>query len=305
MTGKRADLAASIRQRLLDRSRERGEDHQVLLTRYGLERLLARLAASTHRDRFVLKGALLFALWTDRPHRATRDLDLLGHGPPERDVLIGTFREIVQTPVEDDGLVFDPKAITARPIREAAHYDGLRLKIPASLGKTRLALQVDVAFGDAVSPRPKLVGYPTILDHASPRVRAYPREAVVAEKLEAMVSLGMVNSRMKDFHDLWVLAREHDFDGATLSASIAATFRRRATSVPPSPPSALTEAFWVEPERRQLWAAFLSRTGLSVPAELRQAVEVISVFVGPILTAIAEGEEFGGAWTAGGPWTAP
>lgn len=302
MSGRTPDVAASIRQRLLDASRRMGADHQLLLTRYALERLLARLSASTERDRFVLKGALLFVLWSDRPHRATRDLDLLGRGEPSLDELVATFADIVLTPVEPDGLVFDAAGIRARPIREAARYEGIRLTIPASLGKTRFRLQVDVGFGDAVEPRPRLVDYPVVLDHAPPRVKAYPREAVVAEKLEAMVQLGMVNSRMKDIHDLWTLAREHEFDGAVLARSITATFTRRGTPVPKATPVALTHEFADDPSRVAMWRAFLGRTGLLEPAMLRQAVEDVAAFAGPILEALAKDATWSRRWRPGGPW---
>jgi hypothetical protein len=163
--------------------------------------LLARLAASPERDRFILKGTFLFTLWADRPHRATRDLDLLGRGDPSAEELIATFATIVRTEVEPDGLSFDAAGITASPIREAAHDEGVRLMLPAALGKTRFRLQVEIGFGDAVLPRPRLVSFPTVLDHEPPRIKAYPREAVVAEMLQALVALGIVNSRMKDVHD--------------------------------------------------------------------------------------------------------
>lgn len=188
MSGGQPDVAASIRQRLLNASRTAGEDHQLLLVRYALERLLARLSASPERDSFVLKGALLFVLWSDRPHRATRDLDLLGRGESSPDALVATFAEIVTTPVAVDGLVFDAAAIQAKRIREAASYEGIRLTIPATLGKTRFRLQVDVGFGDAVEPRPKLVDYPVVLDHTPPRIKAYPRKLV--QSTTGGISLG-------------------------------------------------------------------------------------------------------------------
>ncbi|RKZ15882.1 nucleotidyl transferase AbiEii/AbiGii toxin family protein [bacterium] len=302
MTGRPTNLAASIRQRLLDRSRTRGEDHQILLVRYALERLLARLAASPERDRFVLKGAFLFALWADRPHRATRDLDLLGRGDPSLDKLVDTFRDIVKTAVEPDGLIFDAEGIRAAPIREAAHYEGVRLTVPAALGKTRFRLQVDVGFGDAVHPRPRLVSYPAVLDHAPPRIKAYPREAVVGEKLQALVALGMVNSRMKDIHDLWTLAHEHAFDGETLAASIAATFRRRSTAIPNGPPVAFTTAFTDDASRRTLWSAFLDRVGLSEPRTLSDAMALVSPFALPALGAARDGQPLAKRWKPGGPW---
>ncbi|MCB9897560.1 MAG: nucleotidyl transferase AbiEii/AbiGii toxin family protein [Planctomycetes bacterium] len=303
MSRERVDVAASIRQRLLDLSRGLGEDHQAVLTRFALERLLARLAASELRDHFVLKGALLFALWSDRPHRATRDLDLLGRGSPSIDDVVASFRTIVATSVEADGLCFDAAAITGKPIREAARYEGVRLTIPASLGKTRFRLQVDIGFGDAVEPRPRLVDYPALLGHAQPRIKAYPPEAVVAEKLEAMVRLGLVNSRMKDIHDLWTLARTRAFDGPVLARSIEVTFRRRATPLPLAAPVTLTDVFAQDASRRTLWAAFLGRADLDEPRELSDAIVGVARFAQPILDAIASGREWTGSWDPGGPWT--
>lgn len=306
MTAEPSDVAVSIRRQLLKRSRAEGEDHQLLLTRFAIERLLARLSASEHRDRFVLKGALLFRLWSEYPHRATRDLDLLGRGESSIPELVATFGKIVVTQVEPDGLVFDERQISARPIREGARYEGVRLTLPARLGKTRFRLQVDVGFGDAVLPRPRLADYPTVLDHTPPRVKVYPAEAVVAEKLEALVSLGMVNSRMKDIHDLWTLAMEHAFDGMTLCRSIEATFRRRETAVPQLPPVALTEEFSTEPSRVTLWAAFLGRAGLEKPRRLKEAIETVAGFAWPVLQAITaeRGETWHRTWPPAGPWKA-
>lgn len=302
MTAERTDIAASVRRQLLNASRAAGEDHQLLLNRFALERLLARLSTSEHRDRFVLKGAMLFALWSDRPHRATRDLELLGRGDSSLDEVLATFQQIVATAVEPDGLTFDGPAITGRPIREAASYEGLRLMIPARLGKTRFRPQVDIGFGDAVEPRPRLVDYPTVLDHASPRIKAYPPEAVVAEKCEAMVRLGLVNSRMKDFHDLWTLATEQAFEGETLCRSLGATFRRRNTPVPKQTPPALTEAFTLERSRMSMWKAFLGRAGLHEPRTLHEAIEVVAGFVAPVISAVAASKVLEKRWKPGGPW---
>jgi len=301
-----ADLSASIRRRLLNLSRANGEDHQLLLTRFALERLLARLSASKHRDRFVLKGALLFRLWSEHPHRATRDLDLLGTGDSSTPTLVTTFAEIVATPVEPDGLSFDSRQIAARPIREGARYNGVRLTIPAQLGKTRFRLQVDVGFGDAVLPRPRLANYPTALDHTPPRIKVYPPEAVVAEKLEALVSLGMVNSRMKDIHDLWTLAADRAFAGSSLCQSIEATFRRRGTAIPESPPIALTAEFSTDRSRVTLWRAFLARTALDEPSDLQDAIGKVARFTWPVLKTIAadKGELWHRSWQPGGPWRA-
>jgi hypothetical protein len=200
------DVAASVRQRLLNRSRERGEDFQLTLIYFALERLMYRLSRSAYRDRFILKGAMLFSVWSETPHRATRDLDLLRRGDHEMSVLIHEFQEICRTPIEDDGMAFLPESISGEKIREGDEYQGIRLTFEARLGVARIPIQVDIGFGDAVLPKPEPLDYPTLLDFPAPRLLAYPRETVIAEKFQSMVELGIANSRMKDFFDLWFLA---------------------------------------------------------------------------------------------------
>ncbi len=233
MTRKPRDIAASVRQRLLNLSRDRKEEFQAVLTRYGLERLTYRLARSPHGDEFVLKGAMLFTLWTGEPHRATWDLDLLGRGTIEVARLAKVFREVCEVAVDDDGLSFDGKGVRGERIREDLEYEGVRIHLGARLGVARIAIQVDIGFGDAVTPRPQKVTYPALLDFPAAELKAYPREPVVAEKFQAMVVLGMGNSRMKDFYDVWALARGFNFDGETLCTSIRATFDRRRTPCRP------------------------------------------------------------------------
>jgi predicted nucleotidyltransferase component of viral defense system len=220
---KARNLAASVRHRLTDLARKQGEDFQFVLTRYVIERLLYRLSRSQYRDAFVLKGAMLFRVWTEQVHRPTRDLDLLSRGEPSSETLTKTFRDICGLAVEDDGLIFDPAMVTAERIKEDQEYEGIRIACQARLGQARIALQIDVAFGDTVVPGPANVTYPAMLDFASPVLRAYPQETVVAEKFQAMVMLGIANSRMKDFFDLWTLANALEFDGASLSRAIRAT----------------------------------------------------------------------------------
>jgi hypothetical protein len=236
-------MAASVRQRLMQLSRERSEEFHLLLTRYGLERLLYRLTQSPHAGQFVLKGAVLFQLWTGEPHRATRDLDLLGLGPPSTDRLCQVFQVVCSLPVADDGLIFLTDAVQAEQIKEDNEYEGVRLRIGARLGNARIPLQVDIGFGDAVTPGPQAVNYPTLLDFPAPQLLAYPRETVVAEKFQAMIQLAMANSRMKDFYDIWTLARKFEFAGPPLGAAIRATFERRQTALPTVTPLPLTAAF--------------------------------------------------------------
>jgi predicted nucleotidyltransferase component of viral defense system len=211
MTKPAKDIGASVRARLLRLSKERKEDHQLLLVRYANERLLYRIAVSAYANQFVLKGAALFTLWTGRAHRATRDLDLLGFGESTEAHVRQVFTEVLRLPVEDDAVVFDVASLTVGPIREDQEYGGVRVVLGARIGNAKLRLQIDVGFGDAITPQAETVEFPALLDFPAPRLRAYPRETVVAEKLDALVQLGMANSRMKDLFDMVVLSRMFDF----------------------------------------------------------------------------------------------
>jgi hypothetical protein len=297
------DMSASVRQRLLNLSHRSGEDFQRLLTRYVMERLLDRLSRSEHAPRFVLKGALLFALWTGELHRPTRDLDLLGFGDSSAEGLAEVFRSLCTSGPADDGLVFSAESVSVEPIREDQEYGGQRVKLEARLGRARINLQVDVGFGDVITPKAEAVEYPTLLGMESPRLRAYPRETVVAEKLEAMVKLGMANSRMKDFFDLAILARSFAFSGPGLQDAIAATFRRRGTAIPAELPVALGDEFARDGGKRTQWKAFVNRNGLEERAgDLGQVVGELARFLGPPLIAAAKGEGFERRWEPAGPW---
>lgn len=278
-----ANRIASIRQRLLDHARMRGEDFQLVLDRFAVERLLYRLAISPHRDHFLLKGALLFALWFDQPHRPTRDADLLGFGPPDADRLAKVLAELCAIE-SDDGLSFDAGSITVEPIREEAAYEGLRVRLLAFLGSARCYVQWDVGFGDAVTPAPTDVEYPVLLEGMpAPSLRVYPRETVFAEKLEAIATLGIANSRMKDYFDLLALLREGAMDPAVLALAIRATFQRRASALPNGVPFGLTDAFATDAQKQSQWTAFLRRNRLEAPelatvvAELRTSVIALNL----------------------------
>jgi hypothetical protein len=298
------DLAASVRQRLLNVARGRGENFQRTLTRYGLERLLYQLSTSPHRDRFLLKGAVLLTAWRPEAYRATKDLDLLGRGDPSPESLVELFRSLCAIPAESDGLTFQPNSVRAAPIREAEQYGGLRVTLLALLGNARIPLQVDIGFGDVVTPGPTEVEVPTLLGAPPLRLLGYPRETVVAEKLHAMVVLGLGNSRMRDFFDVWALARDFDFTGRTLAAAICATFTRRGTPVPAGAPIALTPVFSADVAKQIQWRAFIRR---SLPAggepELREVIEALADFLLPIIRAVRSDVEWTQVWPAGGPWT--
>jgi hypothetical protein len=279
--------SASVLARLLALARQRGDDYNLLLNRFAIERLLARLGTSRHADRFLLKGALLFTLWYDTPHRPTRDADLLGFGSDDAQSLTATFREVADIDM-DDGVVFDPVSVRAGAIREDNIYGGTRIQLVARIGSARCPLQVDVGFGDAVTPAPQSVAYPVLLsDFQAPALRAYPVYTVIAEKYQAMVALGQANSRMKDFFDLAVIARRTELDGATLAAAISATFSRRQTALPAERPLALTPRFSEDPAKLLQWQAFVRKNRLDAPS-LGQTIALLdSLLWAPTEVAVA------------------
>lgn len=291
------NIVASVRQRLMNLSRERGEDFQLVLTRYGLERLLYRLTQSPHAAQFVLKGAALFQLWTGQPHRATRDLDLLGQGAPSPDRLRQVFEDVCELTVHDDGLTFLTDVIRAEQIKEEDEYQGIRLRIDARLGNARIPLQIDIGFGDAVTPGSQEVTYPTLLDFPAPQLQAYPRETVVAEKFQAMVQLGIANSRMKDFYDVWTLACQFEFDGPALSAAIRATFGRRQTALPSTTPLALTSEFSTDRSKAIQWSAFLRKGRLiESPPDFEDIVVLLESFLMPPTLAMISDAGWDRTW---------
>jgi len=300
-----ANLAASVRQRLLNLSVSRGEDPNLTLTRYALERFLYRLAHSEYAGQFILKGAMLFALWMESEHRPTRDLDLLGFGEASNERLTEIFQRLCDVEVEPDGLMFDARSVRVAEIREGQAYQGQRVKLVGLLGTARIPLQIDVGFGDAVTPEAKEIDYPTLLDLPAPRIRAYPPETVVAEKLQAMVALGMQNSRMKDLYDLWIIARQFSFEGKTLVMAIGATFNRRHTELPLTMPTGLSDEFANDEYKITQWTAFLARSQLEgAGVSLVQVINELRTFLMPVLDAAANSRDFADSWANGGPWAA-
>ncbi len=270
-----ANRAASIRQRLLNRARQEQETFDAVLNRFGRERLLYRIGISEYRDRFLLKGAMLFALWYDMPHRPTRDMDLLGFGPGELFVLERVFREIAQQPV-DDGLTFT-ETVTAEEIRKEANYAGARVTLLATLEQARIPLQVDIGFGDPVTPAAEQIDYPVLLgDLSPPRLGAYPVYTVIAEKLQAIVGLGMVNSRLKDYFDLQILLTREVLDEQVLAEAVRRTFAVRSTPLPQQVPLGLSSEFGEDSDKQAQWRAFLQRNELAevpLPAVVAQIRE--------------------------------
>ena len=281
------DVGASVRARLLGISREKGLNFDLVLTHYAIERMLYRLAQSRHADRFVLKGAMLLMTWFDEPFRGTRDLDLLGHGNPAPDAVLDVFKEFLGQE-QPDGVIFDSDAARVSRIRQENAYGGLRIRTTADIGGARIAVNVDVSFGDAVEPPAERLDYPVLLDMPAPRIRGYPRETVVAEKFQAIVNLGMANSRMKDYYDLWILSEVFAIDRLRLAQAISATFARRGTMIPDEVPDGLSPAFADDPAKRQQWESFKRDLGID-PGPLDCVVGALVAYLMPAATAARDG----------------
>ncbi len=296
------DLPASVHGRLLHLAKKRKEDFQDLLIRFAHERFLYRLNRSGNADRFVLKGAMLFAVWGLEDHRATRDVDLLGSGSISIREMEELFREACKVPFPEDGLQLDTQSVQGSPIRADQKYPGIRIALLAKLGKARIDLQFDIGFGDAFPVGLKKETIPALLDFPSAKLRVYPREVVVAEKFHAMVSLGIGNSRMKDFFDLWKLAHYFSFDGKELSDAIHRTFDRRGIPVS-ADPVALSADFATHPMKRTQWGAFVRKNRFQEASlDFGEVIQFLSSFLKPVAEAMTTKSPFQNTWTPPGPW---
>jgi hypothetical protein len=296
------DVAASVRQQLQNIAKKTNRPFQEVLEYYAMERLLYRLSRSQYAGWFVLKGALMFRAWNTPVSRPTRDIDLLGRMDNRVGAVVPVFQAVCGQPVEPDGLVFHVDTVVGQAIKEDADYAGVRVTFLATLQNSRMAMQIDVGFGDVVTPAPSATDYPTILDLPAPRLNGYTRETVIAEKFEAMVKLGLVNSRMKDFYDIWILSRQFDFDGLMLATAVTQTFANRKTSLVPSP-LALTPAFAADAGKRTQWRGFLRKSRLDdVPAEIQEVVDTLAAFLLPVAEAVLGRQAFNHSWQAPGPW---
>ena len=294
---------ASVRQRLLNLARERGMDFGLMLTNFAIERFLYRLSISQHECDFVIKGAVLFRVWSNEAFRPTRDLDMLAFGSSDLTRVAGTVREICEIACENDGLAFSAESIRAEEIREADEYDGVRVRLVAYLAGARIPLQIDIGFGDVVFPSPVTIDYPVLLNLPAPHLRSYPMESVIAEKFFAMVSLGLANSRLKDYFDIYKLAKTFEFDGALLSSAIRATFDRRGTSVPALMPPALDAEFFESKSKQQQWQAFVDRAGLAqVENHLAEIVGFLRTFLLPPMQSACKNEQCVAKWSSVTGW---
>lgn len=295
--------AASVRARLLRLHRESGGTFDFLLRRYAAERFLYRLGESPYREQFVLKGGALLAVWGDAVYRPTRDIDFTGYGESTEPSVLGKIRRICQASVPDDGLVFDSESLVAGPIRDDSEYDGLRIELRARLETAVIPMRIDIGFGNHVAPAPEEVDYPTLIDLPSPRIRAYPMEAVVAEKLHAMVTHGERNSRYKDFYDVFTLADLFAFSSRPLIDAIGGTFGQRGTPIEGTP-SCLMPDFYTDGDRSATWRTYRTRNALPGASEDFTVVgERMTAFLVPVWSSIDAGQAFDEVWPPGGPWS--
>ncbi len=294
------NLPASIRQRLLNKAKADKRPFAELLQYYAMERFLYRLSQSTHADRFVLKGALLLRVWNSPETRPTMDIDMLGRTSNSESDIVAQFQDVLQIDIEPDGLIFDSQTIQTERITEDADYKGIRVLFQGLLDSARVNMQIDIGFGDVVYPKPGISELPTILDSPSPRLLCYSRESAIAEKFEAMVKLRELNSRMKDFHDIWLLSRQFDFDGTVLSEAIRQTFSHRNTDLP-AEIAAFSENFTAE--KQVQWVAFRKRLRVDdLPVEFGEITSAVRDFLAPVVAALCSGETLASNWIAPGPW---
>ncbi len=300
---KTKNYAASVRQRLLNYARSSGQEFIFVLRTFAMERLLYRLSRSPYVDNFVLKGAMLFKLWTGDFYRQTRDIDVLAFNSETIDSLKAVFQNISHISFADDGLTYLQDTVTVNAIREEQQYGGLRVTLTAMLGEAKIHLQVDCGFGDVITPDPIVTDFPTLLDFPAPQLRAYPKETVVAEKFEAIVRLGMANSRMKDFYDIWVLASDFPFSGPIIASAIQNTFNRRKTPLPTGAPEAFQASFIQNPLKQTQWQAFVRKTSfVKVEKDFEKTIELLRSFLLPPIDSIVKTKSFEMTWSAGGLW---
>ena len=300
---KNKNYAASVRQRLLNYARTNGQDFIFVLRTFAMERLLYRLSRSPYVDNFVLKGAMLFKLWTGDFYRPTRDIDVLAFKSESIDSLNAVFQEISQITFADDGLTYLSDTVNVNAIREEQQYGGLRVTLTAMLGAAKIHLQVDCGFGDAITPDPVVTDFPTLLEFPAPQLLTYPKETVVAEKFEAIVRLGMANSRMKDFYDIWVLASNFPFSGQTITSAIQNTLIRRKTPLPTGTPEAFQASFIQNQLKQTQWQAFVRKASfVKVEKDFGKTIDFVRSFLLPPIESIQKTKSFKMNWSAGGPW---
>ncbi len=297
------NIEASVRGQLQNKARETHRPFAEILQYFGMERFLYRLSRSEYADKFILKGALMFTVWHVPQRRTTLDIDFLARFDNQVASIEKMIKDICKTEVISDGLIFDPDAVKGYRIKEDADYEGVRVKFAGFLQRSRIPMQIDIAFGDSVYPGPKAIEYPAILDFPRPRLKGYPPESVISEKFEAMVKLGLLNSRMKDFYDIRLMMHQFDFDGSKLTEALKRTFAHRKTTFPEDKNLFAEEIYEIKSDRQTLWKAFLKKGDIThAPQELSAVAKEIERFLLKPLDAVKRRQKFSGKWTAPGPW---
>ena len=297
------NIEASIRARLQNKAKETNRPFSEILQYYGMERFLYRFSRSKYADKFILKGALMFTVWQIPERRTTLDIDFLARYDNQIASIEKVIRDVCAVPVVSDGLIFDVSTVKGQKIKEAADYEGVRVKFRGFLERSRITMQIDVGFGDVIYPKPYIIDYPVILDLPSPHLKGYPVESVVSEKFEAMVKLGLLNSRMKDFYDIWIMIRRFDFDGIRMLKALKKTFAHRKTPLPKHKPLFAEEIYDEKSDRQTLWKTFLKKGDIKhTPEKLSIIAKEIEEFLIKPLDAINKEKEFNAEWKAPGPW---
>ncbi|WP_441001475.1 nucleotidyl transferase AbiEii/AbiGii toxin family protein [Fodinibius sp. SL11] len=294
----------SVHQRLLNKARETGRPFNELLQYYAMEKFLLRMSKLPNAEEFVLKGALLLRATGISELRATRDIDVLKYGSSAISDIEEIFRECCNINIEGDGLIFDPDSVEGEEIREQEEYDGIRVKVRGNLGNARITIQIDLGFGDVITPEPLWIEYPSILDEDTPKIRAYTLESSIAEKYQAMVNLDIANSRMKDFYDIYFLSEKRLFEGPVMQRAIKETFSRRETDIPTELPTALTEAFYEDETKKKQWKAFIGKiSDDQLPKELSSIVGRVKAFLWPVTISIQDQSDFTQSWKPAEGWS--
>jgi len=296
------NTAASVHQRLLNKAKDTTRPFNELLQHFAIERFIYRLSKSPHANRFLLKGALMFLAWAGLESRPTMDIDLLGKIDNSLEVIVAAMKNACKMKVEPDGMVFHSETLTAVRITEGTEYEGVRCRVRGSLGNVRISLQIDIGFGDVIVPGPCKFVYPVLLDFPSPELNGYTKESTIAEKFQAMVKLGILNSRMKDFYDIWFLSRRFDFRSETLAEAIEKTFENRNTPITVNL-TVFDFSFTKDEDKKVQWLGFIKRAKITdAPGSFEEVTASVKVFLEPIVTSIVERQRFHGIWTAPGPW---
>lgn len=297
------NIAASVRDRLKNTAKMSSRPFGEVLQYYGMERFLYRFSQSSHKDKFILKGALMFAVWDVPDRRTTLDIDFLARYDNRVESFEKIMKDVCQISVSDDALIFDPQTVTGQKIKEDADYEGVRIKFVGFLERSRIPMQIDIGFGDVVYPKPKSIDYPVMLDFPKPNLKGYPVESVVSEKFEAMIKLGLLNSRMKDFYDTWLLTRQFPFGGLKITESLKRTFTHRKTDLPMKKPLFAPEIYDKNSDRQTLWQAFLKKGEIKhAPKTLSSTAKIIEKFLVTPLESIVKREKFLAKWNVSGKW---